>query len=1235
MINSSNQISTNIFESNTGVLNIAPVKISGKYKIVVGSDNTLYLDDYTNRRVKIDKSQTFLPQVANFLSIKTNIVDIDKLKYGAFSESTTKSYHAPIYISSENLSLPKYFIISRVINDTITDSTSLQKFGDILKLIDLDQIGITAIFNEILELSNDRYEYPISLNWDDAKLDLFGYSLDTNSAVRKSISLLNSQANQPYLDVFDNMILNTFTKENIIFPKFINIEFEFDYVNNIKHFNNFFGHYSIGKNIDKTVFNPDFFTVTIQQYNNYIKYKQEKYLDQIDLSDYINILTTVSIVKLNEQDAQVRFFVNRISAEDEITIIHPDGEIYFQFIVSPDDIKSTLRETLKSICIRATDQSDRFLLFTENNGIITIKSNIEDEFIEEYKLVIARNFKLLDNNQDRFRAITVNDIRLGTESNIETLQTFNKLQIDNIFFNIVEIFFFEGKAILRLNATANNVVDNFAEVYVINKTKLIQLLPIPYFSVNSDLKAIVQYDIDGYITQLKESFGNGTGPLTPIFNAAVEEFSKQRSSFDLLPYVIENDKGELDVTNIVTYDKKSNEKGILNMMFNSPGETNYITPNILNIDKPFFEKNGNLSIDLGDSDPLRYHWFLIKGVTPNYTKGTINELRYFTDKPKLTSKLILNGDLYYGQTFVETIFLGVKYQLPQKYENYQFAVYLNYSDTKYANLKYIFDIDNEAKTIYLGINKYLDFIDLIRGGDIKNTPIIDLSFLYNIRQSFNTQSETISGFKTGGILLADTTIETFYQNTITKDWKIQDGLNWYICLKRSPDIITENFDDLFPDSGDVNFFVYSSIVYKGETYDYVSMIYTIKGIKFIKADFLWCENLEIKFFESKDMFIQKFKQEGADEIYEISKTNIVSSVPASNEMYGDDNIISTILVNGSQQVFRLINHDKIFSIKRDYFEVTRKVIYDSDSAIPKQIINSKFYFPEFIQPTWTYDDLVNYFAIDSFDNQTNSTIISLFDRNQIWRLIKDIMLVDVKFKFATEKQIRNLINELLVSQLREYSNLKSIPINLSDEFIKLTVVDTDVNLVIWKNENTNKVFKINRYRGPYLPYLRQLTNELEFQADILNNFQNSIYNIYDKDFGGLGVSATGIWNEVQGNIVSSLFCMDNNLVVSVDYGEVFDIRELIKTFINIDNATITNRNVNYISNIDNNIDSYIVNAYVDWMLLNVYTLSFVKNELNQTLKYTKNTKNNYLLNFAPIDTYQTRFNKLIFNFTRK
>lgn len=97
--------STNIFETLTGVLNIAPLKISGQYKFVVDLNGKLWLDDYNERRVEVDLTKEILPQIANFLKTKTNIVQKDYVRYGGFQHLTRKYWHIPLYLNVENITV--------------------------------------------------------------------------------------------------------------------------------------------------------------------------------------------------------------------------------------------------------------------------------------------------------------------------------------------------------------------------------------------------------------------------------------------------------------------------------------------------------------------------------------------------------------------------------------------------------------------------------------------------------------------------------------------------------------------------------------------------------------------------------------------------------------------------------------------------------------------------------------------------------------------------------------------------------------------------------------------------------------------------------------------------------------------------------------------------------------------------------------------------------------------------
>lgn len=1253
--NISNDFSTNIFESITGVLNIAPIKISGKYKIVVDSNNIMYLDDYNSRRVVIDKNQAFLPQVGNFLSTPTVISDVKKLKYGGFSNSKQKSYHIPLYINNPNgdNTLPNYFVLNRVQNETITNPNNLHKFSSIVKLIDLNLIGLTNIFNELLQ-----YDYPVFFNFEDSTLTINGYSITSLSSVSKTISLLNNQSNQPYIENVNNKILNAFVNNDMFFPKFINVEFEFDYSTTKFEFNNFFGFFANNEIIEnKLTFNPDFINVSIKNYTNKIEYKQERNLDTIIFSEpFIDQHSTATITNINNQVPQVRFGLTNISVGDSIVLIHPDETVFFEYNVSVTDIKSTLNETLRFICNRANVASNLNIVFSvDSSNVLTIKSNLEDSMIEEYLFVVPNNFKPLDGQQKNFRAITDSDIKFFGNPNDFNDLALNNVKIGNIMYSITDRFIFSGSMIFRLSSDLIFETTETCEFFITKQSVLSKLIPVNYYSVNSEIKSSKQFDKAQYILELTKKY---IDERTDTDNVRIEEFVQAAteaiqtfSNFnnfeDYLQYVhdIVLQSSVIENTLITEFVDKVictyyNDENILNMFFNSSGNTAYITPNILNFEKKFYDNNGNLDYIKLDEDRIKFHWFLMKTECPDYLKNDIRALRYFDTLPKLTSRLVVTS---IDSDYCETIFLGVKYRLPKMYKNFQFAVYLNPNDDQYYDLSYTFDVDKSKKTIYLVINKYLDFIDLIRGGNIDNQPFLDLSFFYTVNESHNTLSEALYSFKSGGILLCDDTIPVMFESNILTDWKYFDATTdkWYICLKRSASVITTIFTDIFPNEGDFEFFVYSSIVIEGVTYNYVSMKFTIKNIRLLDNEYLWCEDLEVKFFDTSNLFVNT----GIDDNYiDVAEENIITIIPDydASGVYENYHSTVTILVDSANVHFKLLNPIGNFSIKQYYFEFSRNIIYNDVHTVPT-VTNSSFVFPEYFNGSQTFDELNAQFGTNgTLDNTTTFQKITLFDRNQLWKIIKDIIKIDVRFKHGTAAQTKKLINELLVNNLAEFADLTSIFDTTNNEYIKLEVVENDYNLVIWKSYPEigsaipeNKIYKINRYKGIYNPYLPKLENELKFQSDIKNNRQDVLFNIFDKDFAGTNITATGIWKEVSGNIVSSLFTKTDDINITVNFNENYDYSLLLQNSIPIDEMIIVNNNEQYLSGINNNIEKYIKESYVKFLLENFYSLSLITNELGQSLNFVESFTDKYNVTLQPLTTYSTRFQKLIFIFKRK
>lgn len=1316
---------TNIFESLTGVLNLAPLKISGQYKFVVDLSGKIWLDDYNERRVELDLTKEILPQISNFLKTKTNIVHKDYVRYGGFQHMTRKYWHIPLYVNVEKYNnnsyekdiLPKFFCLSRVLNESITSGDQLQKYGLIIQLYDFDKLGITNIINEILSECPD---FPIYYNFEDNSLNISGYSISEECWKTVTLNTVYYQSNQPYIDVFNNFILNSYIDNDLFFPRFLNFEFEFEYNDDLVPFNNFFGYISKGENVSIEDIkqelqdrNIPYFLCNIQDYEDYIIWKQEKDTESLLYESYFELVKNISSIPTKEQQPQLRFKVNNISVNDKFIICFPNGETYFEYKIKDSDIKpDSLYKTLTYICKLMTRESGYDFLFSVNTSMqVTCKSNILGIDQEQYFIKLPNQCEILDRydkedeNYYKFRAITSYDLLLNNELPLDAENY--KLEIDGNVFRIIEKFKFNNKPYVRCVGEDNSypIIDrsHILEFYHKKYSKLWKLPELPYLTVNSNLETNEngQYEFEKYCDELLQhfQFPEDYNPSDEeiknhnIFLEAVNDFKnrcKNSQLYDTLPYIKDDENLKEIIPSNIVEQENVNDDYIRTIMFNSYGSNSCILPSIINIDKHFTVINGNVNYNLDELSLYAYNWFLIKGDCPEYLKNDIRSLRYFNDKPKLTSRIVRVNSNY-----CETIFLGVKYRLPLYYEDWHFCVFLDPNNQLDIDRNYRFIIDNVNHQIYLKIGYYLDYTDLIRGGNMDNNPLIDLSVFYGIENSYNKTSDFIAGFVRSKLSIDDNeTLVTTPANTQTTNWLYFDadlqhdpengregGLNiWLFGLKCSdPDV---NLMDLFSIDGVAQeFMLWSELEYNGKKYTYISAIFTVKGIVEVRNNVVWCKDIQCKFFDTQEMFVQKykyieddFKQEffrinNKEDIISISDDQPNIGYDPEQYMYGDYVKQCLVVLNTStgpqQESMRLLLPNKTFSLRDDYFEINRKIsqspynlngtYYPEDSfmTLENTIVEYKNIEtqtdPEYRgwkYPNINVQEMIMKFGKDAFEDVTHEQRITLFDRNQIWLFIKDYLSSEISFKNVQKEQIRKQINLLLVSNLKDYCELYSVPIyqldNVYDKedkyslgFVKLEIIDNDYNSVIWDilsiNGYNKKLVTIDRYKSPGFPYLMILDNIIKFQRE---NYQknNRIFNEYDEDFGGNNINATGLWEEISGNIVSSLYCRNSDINIVIPFTNDVNIKDLLEEYFKLDECIIINKNTEYISKIDENIDSYIIKKYTEYVMNNFYELKYVTNDYGNRLFWWYDQKNKDIIHVQNQTSVSQTIN---LNFKRK
>lgn len=1355
--------STNKFETLVGVLNVAPTKISGQYKIVVDKNQKLWLDDYCGRRVAIDLSISFLEQVANFLQVNTILTDTNKLRYGGFQESTQKLWHIPMYFGSEiNQDFPRFFVLNRVPNENLNHivevnidyvkdgqvyakgkATASNEIGqehyemgfpfrlsENIKVIDLKKIGLYDIFDEINK--EEYFAYPIYFDWDEQKVNIFGYGINEGYSKSITINLTNVVSNQAYFDNVNNKILNAFVENGIFYPRFLNIEFEFDYDYDEYLFNNFMGYfakyvpfpegeYPIESNsetpniVNWNGLNPQYNYIKVKDIDDLNDwYKSLSWQHSVDeekytLDEYLVQTAIGTIGEVSERLPNFRFQTLTVNVDDVIRIYHPeDLRQEFEYCILKSDIKDTVYDTWKILCQKLTKLSKREYQFTcKQYGVSTIITIEADSDAEECIIEIPAQYKVLNRvgglqNYNNFRGITDCDVWLVGQPNLTTIG--DTIVIDNNTYNIVDKFYITDEqqktySIIRLDRPSHIDKITICRMFETHKEYVCRLDPVNYLRFYSQIPSTTQSNIKEYSKELFLKFRKfknkytGNIETNEVFLSALSKFTgiplesinkvvdladgnkEINTLFDsitamdnnLNQYVMEDTNKKLIDTEKIDINYV-NETIVKSMIFCSMGNTAYCTPNIFNFSKEFWNKNGNLDQEQGWSDNLRFSWFLINGTAPKYCSDS---WRYMTRtvvtndegieeivaRPKITSRLIKITD-----SLCETIFLGVKYQLPIQYENYDFAVYLNYDNQKNLSNEYLIELYPEENLILLSINRYIDFNDLIRGADETNEALIDLSMFHNAHYSMNTSSNLYNNFSSIKLSFEpfynDKNSTVTFNNIIQKDWIINAGdLNkpdYNICIKAKGDEM--DLRQIF-DTSEVNyktFYKYCEIEYEGEKYVYPSMEVTFEGISNVFINYFWCKDIKVRFFDNRNIFLRRVDIEGnlgkdyyipeyMEKILYVNKIkNILRyeslGLDSENYLYNDYHKKAVVVVNNNgynyEERYELLLPDKVLSFKEDWFRFEKYISPDDidgkkqNAVIACELLNGENY------RNYRYYREIEQQLLDDVSNYDGS--INLFERNQIWKLIKDMIENDIKFKEMTENQVKDYLGDFTLKNLMNLPNKNIIIINRNDEYyeyvdkyIPIYVIPINKNYVVWKINNTPKIYYINRFQAPYIPYLPIETDYFKFQIKEFQKY-DTLWNLYDDKFGGImstgtNISATTLYQEVVGNIISTLFCKSDDIVLVTDYKQEINYRTLLMQIIDYNKCIINNDNTEYIASLNKNQREYIIETFTDFLLKKFYKLSEVKNELDYRLKYTVDKKNNYILRFPDKITLGSRY----------
>lgn len=493
-------------------------KLTGNIKIVVDSDNNLFLDTFQinstlsnnrYRHIPISGTSKFANDVRNhFKDIpKSDFYSVDEDCYNIFSVKTdfSKQYNdtyfygvknntdklykenfsllAPLYINNV---LPDFFVVFRLdgpINkykktNTFTTKDVFDKFleeGTIIKTFDLRKD--TAIGSYLRNIQNDIISYPTSVYM---SMDQYNHNQWTGISIDKGLIITATESGHLLKEVnnqvdYDRYITNGFERNGLISSRLINLEFMFNDENSEDFkINRYFGIYIINHNI-KEVYSLN----------------EERELIKNLLENKSNIINTTSD---NIKDNFIRLTnINEINNISNSYIKTPSNNIHSSY-ASYNNIKNTkimnvnINEALKpgehlrvidesgnkvyEIIVSKFNNKEEYTIQNEstinyendNNNIITYYRGVIMGDTPNCKITVEEQLKQL---KETFNNILPNNIEVYTYNNELNFIVRNENSYNNFYFQRISsrvLYDYENIINVRNTSEEDEIITYFDEV---------------------------------------------------------------------------------------------------------------------------------------------------------------------------------------------------------------------------------------------------------------------------------------------------------------------------------------------------------------------------------------------------------------------------------------------------------------------------------------------------------------------------------------------------------------------------------------------------------------------------------------------------------------------------------------------------------------------------------------------------------------------------------------------------
>lgn len=777
----------------TGVLYQSYQQLSGKYKITVRyspSDGmySLHLSDYNGFSVPIDMGQDFMPQLSLFLRTIPKHINNSDTKYAVYRRNGIISQHIPLLIADDKY--PNHFVINQVPNTDINILTlaEMYQLSNTVDVICLKKLGLHNIFDEIREYIVMN---PVELHWRDSNestsITINGWNYQEGCVGSKTISLYNDIKENTEcgnVDWLTERVLKEFAESDIIYPLYINLEFEFqnqfnevrwkqpyrDYVTS--DFQNFYGYLAyttkvtdngqgdgpllpknytdaVGKKVGYKIINMlDTDSASYKStFSDYIRVDADNYTAMTVKDIVEHVSNTVSLQETSAKNHRVDLIINAVNADAEWVLKFDNNVTRFKY---ESKVPLTLRESVTHLankigrhrlidCNVSNDIRDKF------GNIVGVRLSFVSNKSFDIKLLgtVVTNLNVYPISNDKTYApnlTSVNITDMDTVVSEGVIPSFAKHIYetdDSKKYEIEKTFRYNDMTVVR---TKQKIQISSLKSFNIKQTwehYWYNLSPIPFLSTYFHSTDVVVHKFKEFLEALKTNVNK---------------------------HVIENIVNSIkEPSNIGLVNKTPHDNIFVN------GCNSFIEPRPMNFDFSQYDK-----YDFCDGDYTHFligtgdkEWGAYTGQinTPSLT-DYINSIKHrYACKDYHNRSLIKR----INSNFAETVFLGIKYTFDIKYDGYRFSNILNIGESpnnENTSVNYV-DVNNVDKTIdlYTNLTLPLKLFDITK-------KFIDPGLFQNINEYFELSSEEATDKRKISISVKDLHEVVNYNSGETNDIEV-------------------------------------------------------------------------------------------------------------------------------------------------------------------------------------------------------------------------------------------------------------------------------------------------------------------------------------------------------------------------------------------------------------------------------------------------------------------------------